>query len=128
VSGGRETILIAEDEVALRRLTERLLTGLGYRVISAADGEEAIELFARHRTDIDLLLVDIVMPGKGGRDVYEAVRATGSDVPVVFMTGYSAEVAPNALGSETGCKVLYKPYDLDALAAVIRDVVEGAGV
>jgi DNA-binding response OmpR family regulator len=56
------------------------------------------------------------------------VRAAGSDVPVVFMTGYSAEVAPHALGAETGCKILYKPYDLDALAAVIREVVEGAGV
>jgi CheY-like chemotaxis protein len=46
-------------------------------------------LFTRHRDEIDLLLVDIVMPGKGGRDVYNAVRATGSDVPIVFMTGYS---------------------------------------
>jgi PAS domain S-box-containing protein len=128
VSGGRETILVAEDEVALRRLTERLLSGLGYTVITAADGEEALELFTRRRDEIDLLLIDIVMPGKGGREVYDAVRATGSAVPVMFMTGYSADVAPNALGAETGCKVLYKPYDLDALAAVIRDVVEGAGV
>jgi len=127
VSGGRETILIAEDELALRRLTERLLTGLGYTVLSAENGEEAIELFASRRDEIDLLLLDIVMPRKGGRAVYEAVRAAGSDVPVVFMTGYSAEVAPHALGSETGCRVFYKPYDLDALAAVIREVIEGAG-
>jgi two-component system cell cycle sensor histidine kinase/response regulator CckA len=127
-SGGRETILIAEDEPSLRRLTERLVTSLGYSVILAATGEEAVELFMRHRDEIDLLLVDIVMPGKGGRDVYDAVRATGSDVPIVFMTGYSAEMTPNALAAETGCRVLYKPYDLGAVAAVIRDVVEGAGV
>jgi CheY-like chemotaxis protein len=127
-SGGRETILIAEDEPSLRRLTERLVTSLGYSVISASTGEEAIELFTRRRDEIDLVLVDIVMPGKGGRDVYDAVRAAGSDVPIVFMTGYSAEMTPNALAAETGCRVLYKPYDLSAVAAVIRDVVEGAGV
>jgi two-component system cell cycle sensor histidine kinase/response regulator CckA len=127
-SGGHETILIAEDEPALRRLTERLVTSLGYTVLSAATGEEAIELFTRRHDEIDLLLVDIVMPGKGGRDVYDAVRATGSDVPIVFMTGYSAEMTPNAIAAETGCRVLYKPYDLGAVAAVIRDVVEGAGV
>ena len=56
------------------------------------------------------------------------VRALGSDVPVVFMTGYSADVAPHALGSDTGCRVLYKPYDLGALANVVREVLEGAGV
>jgi len=104
------------------------VTSLGYSVISASTGEEAIELFTRRRDEIDLVLVDIVMPGKGGRDVYDAVRAAGSDVPIVFMTGYSAEMTPNALAAETGCRVLYKPYDLSAVAAVIRDVVEGAGV
>ena len=128
VIGGRETILVAEDEVALRRLTERLLTGLGYSVIVAEDGVEALELFARRRDEIDLLLLDIVMPGKGGKDVHAAVRALGSDVPVVFMTGYSADVAPHALGTDTGCRVLCKPYDLDALAGVVREVLEGAGV
>jgi two-component system, cell cycle sensor histidine kinase and response regulator CckA len=128
VTGGRETILVAEDETSLRRLTERLLTGLGYSVIVAQDGVEALQLFEQRRDEIDLLLMDIVMPGKGGREVYTAVRALGSEVPIVFMTGYSADVAPHALGADTGCRVLYKPYDLDALACVVREVLEGAGV
>jgi PAS domain S-box-containing protein len=128
LAGGRETILIAEDEPALRSLTERLLTGLGYSVLVAEDGAQALELFNAHRDEIDLLLLDIVMPGKGGTDVYTSVRANGSDVPVVFMTGYSADVAPHALGSEPACRVLYKPYDLDELASVVRDVLEGVGV
>jgi two-component system cell cycle sensor histidine kinase/response regulator CckA len=126
--GGGETILIAEDEVALRRLAERLLTGLGYAVLTAADGAEAIELFARHRDKIDLLLLDIVMPGQGGREVYARVRESGSEVPVVFMTGYSAEVAPHDLGAETGCRVLYKPYDLDMLANAVREEFEATRV
>jgi CheY-like chemotaxis protein len=128
VARGRGTILVAEDEDALRRLTERLLTGLGYTIMIAQDGVEALELFAAHRNEIDLLLLDIVMPRKGGREVYASVRGEGIDVPVVFMTGYSADVAPHALGADTGCRVLYKPYDLDALADVIREVLEGAGV
>ena len=126
VAAGRGTILVAEDEAALRRLTDRLLSGLGYSVIVAADGAEALDLFARRRSEIDLLLLDIVMPGKGGRDVYAAVRASGSDVPVVFMTGYSADVAPHALGEDTGCKVLYKPYDVDELATAIGDALREA--
>ena len=126
--GGGETILVAEDEVALRRIAERLLTGLGYSVLTAEDGVQALEMLERHRDRIDLVLLDIVMPGKGGREVYAAVRDSGSDIPVVFMTGYSADVAPHDLGAETGCRVLYKPYDLDSLAAAVKDVLEGASV
>ena len=127
-AGGGETILVAEDEGALCRVAERLLTGLGYEVVTAADGCEAIAMFSRHRERIDLLLLDLVMPGMGGVDVYSHVRAAGSEVPVVFMTGYSADVAPSELGAETGCRVLYKPYDLDALANTVREVIEQAGV
>ena len=127
-AGRGETILVAEDEVALRRIAERLLTGLGYEVLTAADGCEAIAMYSRHRERIDLLLLDIVMPGMGGVDVYSRVRATGSDVPVLFVTGYSADVAPSDLGSETGCRVLYKPYDLDALANTVREVIEQASI
>jgi two-component system cell cycle sensor histidine kinase/response regulator CckA len=123
VAAGRETILVAEDEAALRRLTERLLTGLGYTVIVAEDGAEALALFEERRKEIDLLLLDIVMPGKGGRDVYASVRAVDPDIPVVFMTGYSADVAPHALGAGSGCRVLYKPYDVDALSTAIRDAL-----
>jgi CheY-like chemotaxis protein len=126
--GGRETILVAEDEDALRRLTERLLTGLGYSVLTAEDGAQALEIFAARRDEIDLLLLDIVMPGKGGRDVYVAVRDAGDATPEVFMTGYSADVAPHELGSEPGCRILYKPYDVDALANVVREALEGAAV
>ncbi|HEX6051762.1 MAG TPA: PAS domain S-box protein, partial [Gemmatimonadaceae bacterium] len=128
VRGGGETILVAEDEAALRRIAERLLTGLGYAVLTAEDGVQALEMLEQHRDRIDLLLLDIVMPGKGGREVYAAVRESGSSVPVVFMTGYSADVAPHDLGAETGCRVLYKPYDLDSLAAAVKDVLEGASV
>jgi PAS domain S-box-containing protein len=124
VTAGRETILVAEDEAALRRLTERLLTGLGYTVLVAEDGVEALELFERRRDEIDLLLLDVVMPRAGGSDVHARVRAAGSAVPVVFMTGYSAEVAPHTLGAETGSRVLYKPYDVDALSAAIRDALQ----
>ena len=58
--------------------------------------------------------------------MHARVRAAGSAVPVVFMTGYSAEVAPHALGAETGSRVLYKPYDVDALSAAIRDALQQA--
>ena len=106
-----------------------MLTSLGYEVIVAKNGEEAIDLFDANREKIDLLLFDVVMPITGGIKAYETIVGNnGSRPPVVFMTGYSADVAPHALGTDTGCRVLCKPYDLDALAGVVREVLEGAGV
>jgi two-component system, cell cycle sensor histidine kinase and response regulator CckA len=85
---GSETILLVEDEEPIRNITSRLLQALGYRVVEAENGEEALRLFDADRGNIDLLLTDVVMPGLGGREVAEALRALNSDLKVLFQSGY----------------------------------------
>ena len=123
IRGGNETILLVEDKEALRRVTKRLLEGLGYWVIPAADGAEALKLFDRNRDRIDLVVTDMVMPKLHGHELYRAVRDLQSDVPFVFASGYSpAELRSRAaLGEDV--KHLPKPVTLETLAKAIREAL-----
>ncbi len=123
IRGGTETILLAEDKEALRRVTKRLLEGLGYWVIPAADGAEALNLYNRNRDRIDLVITDMVMPKMHGHELYRAVRDTESTVPFLFASGYSpAELRSRAaLGEDV--KHLPKPVSLETLAKAIREAL-----
>lgn len=126
--GGSETILVAEDEWALRKLSRDVLEAIGYSVISAANGNEAIKIFKERSNEIDLLLLDVIMPSAGGVEVYKEVRGLGhDDVPVIFMTGYSSEVLNHANQSDIDFNVLpviQKPYTLDGLGRIVREVLD----
>ena len=123
IRGGTETILLVEDKEALRRVTKRLLEGLGYSVIPAADGAQALKLYNRNRDRIDLVITDMVMPKLHGHELYRAVRDTESRVPFVFASGYSpAELRSRAaLGEDV--KHLPKPVTLETLARAIREAL-----
>ena len=90
---GTETILVAEDEAALRELAQTVLVELGYTVLLAQDGQEAVEIFAAQHKQIDLVLLDMVMPRLGGQEAYQQICHFNGGVPALFMTGYSAEMA-----------------------------------
>jgi CheY-like chemotaxis protein len=123
IRGGTETILLVEDKEALRRVTKRLLEGLGYSVIPAADGAQALKLYNRNRDRVDLVITDMVMPKLHGHELYRAVRDTESRVPFVFASGYSpAELRSRAaLGEDV--KHLPKPVTLETLAKAIREAL-----
>lgn len=121
--GGTETILLAEDEDSLRKLAYDVLTSLGYTVLMASDGVEALKVFQLNQHKISLLLLDIVMPRQGGRATFEAIRASGSDVPVIFMTGYSAEIARSRFIASSSAAILQKPYTPEALGLKVREVL-----
>src|SRR5690606_14027288 len=92
-AGGKETILVADDEEALRELSRDVLEELGYTVLMAENGEGAVELFKDHSSKIDLLLFDVVMPKMGGSEAYRRiVEVAGRPLPLVLMTGYSEEI------------------------------------
>lgn len=130
--GGTETILVAEDEEALRNLARAVLEELGYTVLLAKDGEDAVELYDQNRERIDMLLMDVVMPRVGGWEAYERIRQLGGDVPLIFMTGYSSEtvqsrsVKQNKSMEELGAVVLQKPYNIEGLGRKIREVLDTA--
>ncbi len=119
VSGGTETILLAEDNALVRALVTKLLERAGYRVLSAKDGSEAKRIFDQHGADIALLVVDAVMPNESGNAVIEHVRRTQPRVPVIVSSGYS----PGTLDDLTEQQATYfvpKPYEVEQLLRAVR--------
>jgi CheY-like chemotaxis protein len=116
--GGTETILVAEDDPALRVTATRLLERLGYRVIAVATGREALALLTQ-RDDIALAVLDMVMPDLGGPQVFARVGRRFPRLRFVFTTGYSRGSSPAGRGGPPA-EVLYKPYGLHTLAAAVR--------
>jgi len=120
IRGGHETVLVVEDEPALRSLATLILREQGYQVVGAANGTEALSLWERHPDQIDLLLTDMVMPGEmSGRELADALRERYSDLKVLFTSGYTAEEM-----NKDGIHFLQKPYDRATLTKAVRDCLD----
>jgi signal transduction histidine kinase/ActR/RegA family two-component response regulator len=125
--GGTETILVVEDEPIIRMLIRAILERAGYRVLEAASGVEALRVWERNRDAIQLLFTDIVMPeGINGRALSARIRAERPRLPVIFTSGYSAEIAGRDLELEKGQTFLQKPASPTQLLAAIRSTIEDA--
>jgi CheY-like chemotaxis protein len=128
--GGMETILIADDEEPLRNLSKDILEELGYTVLMAKNGEEAIEMFVENRERVDMLLFDVVMPRMGGAEAYEHIRALNADIPLILMTGYSSETVQSQFVKQErsaealGAIVIQKPCSVDNLERKVREVLD----
>jgi signal transduction histidine kinase len=123
---GQELVLVAEDEPALRALVTMTLTELGYRVVAARDGEEAVHAFEQRRGDFSLVVLDVVMPRLDAREAFERIRALRPDVRVLFTTGYAPASTRLAQLLESGqVPVLEKPFTPLALAAKVRRAIDG---
>jgi CheY-like chemotaxis protein len=127
--GGTETILLVEDDEAVRLMTRRTLESFGYQVVEAASGRKALELWPQCAPKIDLLLTDIVMPdGVNGRDLAERLRAQTPTLKAVFVSGYSL----NAISKDTEflnrCNnfFLQKPYHSNVLIQTVRNCLDAA--
>jgi len=123
VRGGTETILLAEDEESIRALVERTLTELGYNVLVARNGEEAIEIF-RQNKEIALAVLDVVMPRKGGKEAFEAMHKANPNLKVIFMSGYTANAIHDSFVLIAGMPFLQKPFGPTMLARKIREVLD----
>jgi PAS domain S-box-containing protein len=121
---GTETILLAEDEDAVRALIRHVLTGCGYRVLEAANGEEAVRLATRHTGPIHLLITDVVMPGAGGRAVAEEVVALHPGISVLFVSGYTDDAVIRHGVLREGVNFLQKPFAPVALSIKVREVLD----
>jgi len=114
------TILLIEDETAVRRVLELLLASLGCRVLAARDGEHALELLRTHTTSIDAVVSDVVMPGLQGLALVVALRAVRPDLPIVFVSGYPADRLTHRDLLDHGLEILAKPIDRSLLAEVLE--------
>ncbi|MGO9201708.1 MAG: response regulator [Limisphaerales bacterium] len=126
-SAGQETILLVEDEAPVRCLTRDYLQRLGYRVVEAASGAEALLLWERQAGAIDLLLTDMVMPdGISGRDLACRLRASQPDLAVLCISGYTATEGGSFEDIVEGAGFLHKPFSLQAFSRAVRDCLDGA--
>jgi two-component system, cell cycle sensor histidine kinase and response regulator CckA len=127
VAGGSETILFVEDEPFIRMAARRALESKGYVVREAVDGEQALQLLATDGDGIDLVVTDLVMPNLGGRQLLEAMRASGRQLPILFTSGYSAEAFYREAQLPTGTRFLHKPWSLADLFRAVRDCLDASG-
>ena len=125
--GGSETILLAEDDAIVRDLSRTVLVEFGYTVIEAGNGEEAVRKFLENRDKVQLLLFDIVMPKKNGKEAYDEIRRVGGEVKVIFLSGYPAEVISNTGLLEKGCNLIMKPVHPQNLLRQIREELDRPG-
>jgi CheY-like chemotaxis protein len=123
IQGGKETILVVEDDPDVRELMEAVLREYGYTVIMANDGEEGLTLFEQHAASIALVIADLMMPKMKGRELYEQIRRLSPTVRFLFVSGYRANQLGQDFVLEKGVEFLEKPFDLDKLAATIRKVL-----
>ena len=122
--GGTETILLVEDSDAVRVLAENILRRLGYTLITARDGQDAMTLSGKHAGSIDLVLTDVVMPGVGGRALAERLRHIDPTLKVIFLSGYTDEAMLRHGTLPLGTQFLQKPFSLQALANAVRRVLD----
>jgi CheY-like chemotaxis protein/chorismate mutase len=120
---GTETILIVEDEEAVRELIQTVLTEKGYDVIPSLDPQHAEQIAARFPGEIHLLLTDMVMPGTSGRELAERISARRRDIRVLFMSGYTDNVITSGGMLEEGLAFLQKPFSPAALVQKVREVL-----
>lgn len=121
---GSETVLLAEDEDAVRALARCILQAAGYIVLEAANGAEALEIVARHIGPIDLLLTDVVMPEMGGRELAESLQIFHPEIGLLFMSGYTEDAVVRHGVFQADMAFLQKPFNVRTLSKIVRDVLD----
>ncbi|MGE0085009.1 MAG: ATP-binding protein [Desulfococcaceae bacterium] len=124
LKGKGETVLVAEDDVQVCQMDIDILENAGYHVLAVHDGDEAIRIFLLNADKIDLALLDMVMPGKNGRDVFEVIHKHSSRIPVIFTTGYSFDSPISDTGTEENAKLLPKPHTSEQLLGTVRNMLD----
>lgn len=122
--GGTETILMAEDDEAMRRLMKDVLEYSGYSVIVAVDGEDAVNRFIEHKDKIQLIILDVIMPRKSGREAYEAIKGIRPDIKAVFMSGYTDDIMQKKGMLDKDVDLILKPVSPNELLRKVREVLD----
>ncbi|MEE8586724.1 MAG: response regulator [Acidobacteriota bacterium] len=121
--GGTETILLADDDEGVRSVAKIMLRKVGYTVLTASDGQEALRVFDRHAYQIDLALLDVVMPKLGGKAVAEHILAQRPEIPVIFSSGYGSDAIHANFVVGTSVHLIQKPYSRDELLQKVLEAL-----
>jgi two-component system cell cycle sensor histidine kinase/response regulator CckA len=122
--GGQDTVLLVDDEEPVLDAGEQMLKRLGYQVLVASSGQEALALFEKDHAKIDMVLLDMVMPGMGGGEAYDRMREIDPTVKILLSSGYSIDGEATEI-LERGCDgFIQKPFDLLALSRELREILD----
>ncbi len=122
---GTEMLLLIEDDESVRKVTKTMLEGLGYEVLEAVKGDQAIELFRENKEQVQLVISDMIMPGLTARDVHKELQSIRPDIKILFISGYTADVLERKGLEKEKTHFISKPLRPDALSKKIREVLEG---
>jgi CheY-like chemotaxis protein len=124
IKPGHETILVVEDEEAILNLATKMLTSLGYNVLSAIKPSQAIKLANDHAGHIDLLLTDVIMPEMNGRDLASRLLSIYPEIKLIFMSGYTANIIKYEGKLENYMHFIQKPFSIRQISEKLREVLE----
>ncbi len=124
IERGTETVLVAEDDAQVRELIREILTEFGYTVLEAKDGEEAIQVFYENREKIQLLILDVIMPKRNGKEVYDEIKMERPDMEAIFVSGYDANIVYKKSIVKEGFDFIPKPILPDELLRKVRNVLD----
>jgi len=123
--GGDETILLVDDEEYIRELGVELLSDVGYKVLTATDGESALQLYRKDQQRIDLFILDLVIPGMGGKKCYEEILKINPQAKILIVSGYYSVNGPGKEAMEAGAKgFVGKPFDVSYMLKAVRDILD----
>jgi two-component system cell cycle sensor histidine kinase/response regulator CckA len=123
--GGSERILVVEDDPDVRKMLTRVLGSGGYATLEAVDGEDALRVVTEHGQGIDLIILDVVMPGKNGREVFDEITRIDGGAKVIFMSGYTGDIVIDKGVRHESTDFLQKPLSVEKLLAKVREVLDG---
>ena len=123
-AGGTETILLVDDEGLIRELGERILSGAGYTILKASDGEEALEIYRSRQTEISLVLLDLIMPNMGGKECLEGLLKINPHVKVLIASGFSENGRTRVEGDAGAKGYVNKPFNINDLLRTVRQVLD----
>jgi PAS domain S-box-containing protein len=124
LSGGNETILVVEDEPSVRRAIKIMLESFGYQVIEAENGSTALDKFMLHKETIRLAIIDVIMPGKNGKETYDEMRRIAPDLKAIFTSGYASDVLTDKHILEEGLEFITKPASPREMLRKIREFLD----
>jgi polar amino acid transport system substrate-binding protein len=122
--GGVETVLLAEDDPEVRELSGRVLRTAGYRLIEAVDGADALEKYQLHQDEIDLLILDMIMPRMSGMEVHDQVKRQHPGAKILFVSGYTADFIQKRGIGEPGINFISKPMSPRELLRKAREILD----